>query len=901
MTDAAQGMRRKHNKLRLIFVALAVLLILLIVPPLIGVGRYKNRITAMLSQSFGRPVRLSSVELRLLPLPGFVLTDLTVAEDPAYGFEPVLHADTVKASIRLLPLWRGRLEIGTVSVDDASLNVVRTAPGKWNLDPLFRTAAAKAGTAGGSERGPARRFPYLEATNSRINFKNGAEKLPFSLINTDLSFWQESPGEWRVRLRGQPARTDVALDLADTGVVRLEASIHSAQELHLMPLHADLDWRQAQLGQLSRLLVGDDPGWRGDLTGELHLDGTPAAAHVTARLRATGVHRAEFAPASPLDFDANCGFVYHYALRTVDHLACNSPFGDGTLHLTGNIPGANAAPNLTLELDRISIGAGADILRTLRSDINPDLQATGIVNGKLIYSGTATPKPIAARQSKPRHRHANAAAQSLTGSLTIEGFALSGAGLEQPLRAPKVVLEPALQNGAETLAGAVTVPAGAATPLTVSLKLALDGYEAGLHGQMSIARARELAKAAGLPGFGVLNSLAGEPLALNLTANGPWWPGQQGFPQNSQASVVTNPSAVSAPGAPPAAAPESDEGPQPSADILSGTISLHNANWRADFLANRVQIAEATLHVSRSGLRLDPVAFSYGPVKGTGTITLPVNCTVEAASPVPPAAPCQPHFDAQFGALNAELVQAALLGAHRQGTLLSDLLDRLSPQSVPPWPAMQGTVKAASVALGPLSVQRVSASVKIADESAVIENLTCAALGGRIDASGRVQRSREDQTAAPQYNVTAHFNRLNAAAVGQLLASHWSGGPISGDAKVELAGFTSKDLAASAKGTLHFDWRHGSIAQPAAVATDPDATAANAESASLPMQNAPLSSLTRFDRWSGTAQIGDGTIALGQNQLFSSARKTTVGGSVAFTSNPPKVRFDVANPPLQLR
>ncbi len=241
---------------------------------MISIGRYKSRITQAISQSFGRPVRLASVELRLLPWPGFVLTDLSVAEDPAYGSEPVLHANTVTANIRLLSLWRGKLEISSVSVDEASLNVVRATPGHWNLDPHL--------PHGGSAARPARRravrahrFPYLEATNSRINFKDGAEKLPFSLVNTDLSLWQESPGEWRLRLRGQPARTDVALDMGDTGIVRLEASVHRAPELRQMPLHVDIDWRQAQLGQLSRLLVGYDPGWRGDLTGELHLQGTP--------------------------------------------------------------------------------------------------------------------------------------------------------------------------------------------------------------------------------------------------------------------------------------------------------------------------------------------------------------------------------------------------------------------------------------------------------------------------------------------------------------------------------------------------------------------------------------------------------------------------------------------------
>ena len=62
------------------------------------------------------------------------------------------------------------------------------------------------------------------------------------------------------------------------------------------------------MGQLSRLLIGSDAGWRGDVTAEMKLDGTADSAEVTTRLRATGVHREEFAPAAPLDFDANCGF-----------------------------------------------------------------------------------------------------------------------------------------------------------------------------------------------------------------------------------------------------------------------------------------------------------------------------------------------------------------------------------------------------------------------------------------------------------------------------------------------------------------------------------------------------------------------------------------------------------------
>ena len=155
-------------------------MLLLVVPPLININHYRGRITELISRSLGRPVRLSSVQVRLLPWPGFEISDLSVAEDPAYGAEPVLHASTVTASIRLLALLRGRLEIGKISVDDASLNLVRTGPGRWNLDPLFAPQQKGRSLASGARR--SHDLPYLEATNSRIDFKDGVEKLPFSLV-----------------------------------------------------------------------------------------------------------------------------------------------------------------------------------------------------------------------------------------------------------------------------------------------------------------------------------------------------------------------------------------------------------------------------------------------------------------------------------------------------------------------------------------------------------------------------------------------------------------------------------------------------------------------------------------------------------------------------------------------
>jgi hypothetical protein len=886
MTEDTQRWSRRHRRF---LIALSVLLVLVIAvagPPLVSMSRYKARITHLMSESLGRPVRLSSVELRLLPVPGFVLTDLTVDDDPAFGAEPVLHANTVTASIRLMSLWRGRLEISTISVDEASLNVVRTSEGRWNLDPLFRTAAARVQPAeGGAGHGQPRRatpLPYLEATNSRINFKRGAEKLPFSLVGTDLSFWQENPGDWRIRLRGQPARTDVSLDLADTGLVRLEARAQRAPELRQMPLHVDIEWSEAQLGQLTRLLIGSDPGWRGDLTGELHLDGTADAAEIKTRLRATGVHRAEFAPAAPMDFDASCGFLYRFTARAVDHLACDSPLGDGRVHLDGALPGDGSAPHLSVELDKIPVAAGLDALRTVRSGFGPGLEAAGSVSGKITYAeNTAAPQrpDVATHGSRGRRPHAASTHPAipgpLTGSFTVEGFQLSGDGLSTPIQASRLVLEPAGAQGQSPLAahsapaaleGTVSLPAGGAAPLAVTARLALSGYRLVVHGQCSVARAKELAHVAGMADSSALASLAGEPVTVDLDAAGPWLPAQ-----SSLSIPLPHTPTADAAGVAAGVKIAVDAAGLPLSDTLSATITLRNANWKADYLANHVEIAQAALHLDNGEQRWDPIVFSYGPVKGTASLLLGAPCAVQPCPAAPPIT-----FAVHFTELNAGALQAAILGAHEQGTLLSSLIARLKPPdtaSAPAWPPLEGTVKADSFILGPITLTSAMANIRIIRADAEIDSLEGDLLGGHVRGSGTL--STGSNQGKPAYEFEGEFDTLNPARVAELMGLKGSGSRFRANGKINLSGFTDKDLTASAKGTLKFEWLHGAITGETGEPSTADEIPA---------------ALARFDRWTAEAGFGDGVVRLKDNSVQQSKRKRSVEGTLTLAA-PPKVSF----------
>lgn len=847
--------------------AVVALLAILVVPPLVSVSRYKGQITNLISRSLGRPVRLSSVHVRLLPRPGFVLYDLVVDDNPAFGAEPVIHASSVTAPIRIWSLWRGRLEISAISVDEASLNLVRTPDGMWNLDSLLETTASNAGKTNADHGRPPAPFPRLEATNSRINFKRGVEKLPFSLIDTDLSFWQSNPGEWRIQLRGQPARTDLSINAADTGIVEIDATAHQAADLRQMPLHFDLDWRDAQLGQLTRLLTGSDAGWRGDLRGEVHLDGTLENAQIKTRLRATGVHRAEFAPAAPMDFDANCSLMYHYTRRTVENLACDSPLGSGRIRVTGEMSGNGHLPRYSVEMDHVPVGAGLEALRTVRSGVDPSLTAVGTISGKVSYDETPIPVNAqtkthggAAPTSHAKTRVAKPSAptaEPLKGTFTVEGFQLNGGGFSTPLTAPKIEIAPtvAVQGHDQQLAGTFAISAGAPVPLTLDLHLAFRSYEVTARGQVSVRRAREIASATGLPNAAALDQLTGDPLAVDLFAQGPWLPTQNVFASPSQPVLAANRIARGV-----ARTAGLGDASVPTVDSLSGTVRVHNASWKANYLASPVEISESTLHVDNGEIRWDPINFAFGPLKGSATLTVPKPCN--------PEEPCEmgalPSFYVGFGSLDAATVQTAILGAHEKGTLLSDLLNRLRPSAAPVWPSMEGTVTAESLILGPVTLQEVQAQLHIAATGIEIMTLDGKMLGGTMHANGTLVTGDK-----PNYRLSAVFQKLNPTAVGQMLGQTWRGGAFEANGKIQLAGYTVSDLVSSAKGSLHFDWSRGVASPP----TD----------------------LGRFDRWAGNAEIANGKVTIGLNEVARGSRKHAVAASVAL-ARPVKLSFATTEP-----
>jgi hypothetical protein len=507
-------------------------------------------------------------------------------------------------------------------------------------------------------------------------------------------------------------------------------------------------------------------------------------------------------------------------------------------------------------VEKIPAQAVLDALRTVRQELGAGLDADGTLSGKLNYDATA-PAPITVTQPKPAHhgrkvpdtKQAPETVSPLSGSISVDGLRLRGGSLSQPIQLQKVLLEPAAGTNGQgsVLAGTATVPAGAPAPLLFSVRLSLKGYQVKARGSGSPARVRQLAHAAGLKEAGVLDAIGGDPLTMDLAIEGPWLPAPEALLAESVSAAPGSPAVVAL----------------PTSDRLTGTVTLHDANWRTDSLVTALEIPEATLHLGGGAMIWDPVTFAYGPLKGMARVEIPV---CEATDE-----PCLPTVDVDFPTLDASELQATLLGSQKKGTLLATVIARLSPSSTRPWPALKGTLKADSFDIGLVTLEDFRADVKMSREEAEITSVDAGLLGGQLHMTGKVENGDK-----PGYSFDGQFTKGSAADLCALFELKCAGASFDGEGKLEVAGFTGDDLASSAKGTLHFEWKKGAIA------------ARNSNSNT----GVPLL-LTRFENWTGDAAIGDGGVTLKENHVQQGSHKGSVSVSIRF-GDPPTVAFTPA-------
>ena len=418
--DASPASTPSRGRISLIvlFILLLVLVLIIVLPPLVNVSRFQKRIANNISNALGRPVHFDHVSLTLLPMPGFTLENFVVDEDPAFGYEPVLYADQVDVTLRLSSLWRPHVEFSKISFTEPSVNLVRSN-GHWNIESLLLQAShLEAAPTAQPYAGPARRFPYIEATGARLNLKFDQEKAPVSLTDTDFALWLPEPHQWHLRLEAHPTRTDSSP--GDTGTIRAEGTLggpdRNAASLADIPIDLQGDWRDAQLGGISRLMLGRDPGIRGDFALTFTLRGTVGHNDIDTGIKLAKARRADFVPDSMLSLEASCHATAGDTFRSFTAIACRWPpsgSSDPTLlAVTGELPDVRNLDSATASIE----------LPTLPADTFFSWLSVATPHPPAVLAGTGA---LAGSLAWGRPAQAPSAPPSLSGEISFTGGSLA--------------------------------------------------------------------------------------------------------------------------------------------------------------------------------------------------------------------------------------------------------------------------------------------------------------------------------------------------------------------------------------------------------------------------------------------------------------------------------------------
>src|SRR4051812_4646826 len=752
--------------------ALIVLILLAIfVPPFVSLNRLKGRLGSALSNSIGRQVSIGQIRLRLLPSPGFDLSDVSIQDDPAFSAEPMLHAGTVTATLRFSSLWRGRIEITSLSFQQPSVNFVRDAQGRWNVAALLKRAqqVPSAPTQKAvSESRP--RFPYVEASDARINFKIGMEKKAYGFSEADLALWLAAEDEWHIRMEARPIRSD--RNLHDTGTLKIEGTFQRASDPRQTPLNLILSTQNGQLGQLSEFVYGRDGGWRGGLDANATISGTPADLRLTFEAAVDDFRRYDITGSDSARIRARCTARYGDTAeepQSLHDIGCRVPAGNGEISTRGSVLNIFRAPryDLSVAVSDLPGTVLASAMRRMKKGVIADLNASGEMNGAFtVRSSSDDGTPIVAGGGSLHN--VRISSRMIQPELVVGDVQLSldrddaKPGKRSRKRGPQDAAAPP----APTLRVSSTqVVLGATPPRVAYLEATIHpgDFSISMRGQAALERALPIAQALG---FSVPKPTMTGVADINMVLNGigrdfaePWFEGKA-----SLTGVKVRGAGVPAP---------------VSMDYSTAEFSRD----RTDFWTQEAVIGD-------------------GKVRVHGTLSFPRECNTST---------CPVRFALASDQIHLDDINSLLSSGTRDRPWYS-FGKRADANGLAALSA-QGTLNVARLIVKSASFDRFSAFVHFEDGKLDLTNITTDMGAGKHIGELHATFTGE----VPQYDLAGTVSNASLEAVGtSVWSTAWRGSPahggtLEGKYRLHLSGWDAPALFKSADGSADLVWNNGAF------------------------------------------------------------------------------------------
>lgn len=259
-------------------VVVAIVLVVIFVDP----NDYRDEIAARVESATGRKLTLDgNLKLAFFPWLALETGPAALGERQGFGDEPFVSIDSAHLSVRLLPLLRGRLEVGTVKLEGARIRLVTDAQGRDNWADLAQRKDAPDAAAQPSTQLPT--IAGLSIVDAAVTMENRQTHARRVIRDFNLDTGRLASGQPFELTTGfvfdQDASLSIKMHLATTVTADLERNIHRLADpeiavtvlgqgyppegipvqIRAQSLSADIGRKALQLDGLS--VVAD---WKGD-------------------------------------------------------------------------------------------------------------------------------------------------------------------------------------------------------------------------------------------------------------------------------------------------------------------------------------------------------------------------------------------------------------------------------------------------------------------------------------------------------------------------------------------------------------------------------------------------------------------------------------------------------------
>jgi uncharacterized protein involved in outer membrane biogenesis len=366
-----------------------VLAVLAVLPRLVDVNRYRDRIQAELQTRLGRQVQLGQMNLGLLP-PTFKVQNAVIGEDPKYNSGmPFAQTAELDIRVKLMPLLHKDLQVDSLQMVRPQVELIRGPDGAWN----FSSIGTHAQQQSKEEQTKPLQLDRFQIVDGAVAITDQQRNQPRMVYNhIDMMLKDYAPGK--------PFEIAVSARLPGAGsqVVKLDGKGGPIADATMVstPFEGTLQLDQVALsGAQQYLQLHALAGVEALISGNLKFKNNDGKLDTTGTVRMDNVVAQGKPLGYPIELDYNA--TDDLKADVIDIRNTQLKLGSAPFVINGTVNGKSAPPlaDLKLNTQNASLAELVKLAEASGISLSPGMQPSGQLSADLSARGPLSGPAVA--------------------------------------------------------------------------------------------------------------------------------------------------------------------------------------------------------------------------------------------------------------------------------------------------------------------------------------------------------------------------------------------------------------------------------------------------------------------------------------------------------------------------